>query len=338
MTITAQFKRVFVKYDLNYKLGEADTDIKDVKFFDNDFKTVDFPVPTRELFTFGGWYIKDKQVADINGNMTVDEEILDYEGKELYAKWTANENYTYKILMVYVTELDASIRSVKENKYVDVYYKMSDFDIEICKTITVQVRNYLNDLMDGLVTFEVDEYFTTVPVGTKSISDVGESNLIFAHNIPEIYDAGLCKDYQSILTVFCMDDYNYDFRIAAGYAGNKYGCIYLETVYNRNKINNEPLDYLLNTDYWRWEHIIETFLHELAHTIEMRIYGAYEYHKVMSWFHKQSIIDIILTNKLYYLNMIEINEEKVGIPIEFWKGELELKPSLEGWTGHETAN
>lgn len=330
ITVEAQFKRVYVRYKLNYKLGEADTDTTEFIFYDNDFKTVAFPVPTRELFTFEGWYIGEKQVTDTNGTMVIGVELLQNESKEIYAKWTANENYTYKILLVYVTELDATIPSIKGNGDFDVYYQMSDFDIKICKTVTKQLTDYLNDMLDGLVTFEIDEYFTTAPVGSDSISNGTVVNTIEAINIPEIYNSGLYRDYQSILTVFCMDDNDYEFRTAAGAAMPKYGTVYLETVYASNKINNEPLEYILDINYWRWDSIIITFIHELAHTIEMQMYDAYRYHSVNTWFFNQGIYDTILINKLYYLNEVEIDGQKVGIPLEFWKGEAEIHLP-EGW-------
>ena len=328
-TLTAQFKRIYVRYNLDYKLGKAKTNITELIFYDNYFETVSFPVPTRELFTFGGWYIGDTQVTNTYGKMIIGKELLSKEGKEIYAKWTANENYTYKILMVYVTELDASIPKRDGSGKVDVYYKMSDFDIEICKTITVQMRTYLNDLMDGLVTFEIDEYFTTTPVGTDSISTGrtvnGESSNIFANNIPELIELGLLKQYQSSLVVFCMNDFDHEFRDSAGVAYIKYGTVYLESVYDENLINNEPIEVILDVNYWRWNKIIEPFLHELAHTIELQIDDKHDYyHDTLSWCTNHGIYDNIIPNKLYYLNQIEIDGVKVGIPIEFWKGEMKL--------------
>lgn len=322
-TVTAEFKCICATFKLDYKLGEADTDVTEFTFTDADFKTVKFPVPVRELFTFNGWFIGDKQVTDENGTMLVGKEILQSAEREIYAKWTANETYTYKILMVYVTELDAVIPSIRGNGDFDVYYKMSDFDIEICKTITEQVRRYLNDLLDGLVNFEVDEYFTTAPVGSESISNGNVVNYIDAYEIPEIFNSGIQKEYQSVLTVFCMDDYGYEFRTAAGVAGSKYGTVYLESVYGASIINKEPLEYLLDLNFWRWRDIIVTFFHELAHTIEDQFHG-YDYHSIISWVHSNLTYDDFIMNKLYYLNMIEIDGEKVGIPLDFWKGDLEL--------------
>ena len=120
-----------------------------------------------------------------------------------------------------------------------------------------------------------------------------------------------------------MDDYGYEFRTAAGVAGSKYGTVYLESVYGASIINKEPLEYLLDLNFWRWRDIIDTFLHELAHTIHLQFKG-YDYHSIISWAHEQQLKDQLLMNKLYYLNLIEIDGEKVGIPLDFWKGDLEL--------------
>ena len=321
-TLTAEFRCIYATFKLDYKLGETDSTVKEYTFYDSDFKTEQFPVPTRELFTFNGWYIGDKQVTDVDGTMVAGKEILQRKEREIYAKWTANVNYTYKILMVYVTELDAEIKSIKDYKYYPVYYKMTDFDIEICKTITKQVSRYFNDMMDGLVTFEVDEYFTTEPVRTESIRFLDTVNALYADDIPEIKDSGIYKNYESVLTLFHMDDYDYRFRDCAGIANIKYCNVFLETVYGETKLNNEPLENILDTNFWRWDKIIEPFMHELAHTIELQMYGAYEYHKVISWAHAQLMYDHILMNKLYYLNLLEIDGKKVGIPLEFWSGEM----------------
>ncbi len=326
-TVTAEFKCVYATFELNYELGKAETQIKEYTFYDNNFKEEEFPVPTREHFTFGGWYLGDKQVTDTNGTMLIGKEILQQDEREIYAKWTANENYTYKILMVYVTELDATISSIRGKGNFEVYYKMSDFDIEICKTATKQLSNYLNDMLDGLVTFEIDEYFTTVPVNSDSIR-YGEkvTNYIVANEIPEIYNSGIYREYQSILTVFCMNDYEYEFRTSSGAAINKYGTVYLEAVYDDSLVNNDPLENLLDLDFWRWYDNIEPFLHELIHTMEMQIYGGSldYYHNTLSWFLQQGINDYLIADKMYLLDKVELNGKKVGIPIEFWRGEIDL--------------
>ncbi len=323
-TVTAEFKCVYATYKLDYKLGEAETDITEFTFDYYDFETVEFPVPTREHFTFGGWYVGETQVTDTSGNMIIGNEILQSAEKEIYAKWTANENYTYKILMVYVTELDATITSIKGKGDFDVYYKMSEFDIEICKTVTKQMSNYLNDMLDGLVTFEIDEYFTTVPVGSDSIRYGNKVNSIYARDIPEISNLGIDTNYQSIMTTFCMNDYDYEFRDCSGIAMKKYGCVYLESVYRGNLINNQPLEDILDINYYKWNSTIEPFIHEFIHTIELQI-SAYSYHLVFSEYQKKGNNDLDLSvEKLYLLNLALVEAGQVGIPIEFWAGELGL--------------
>ncbi len=332
-TITAKFERVFVRYKLNYKFGKTESDIKEFIFYDNNFKTVKFPVPTREHFTFGGWFIGERQVADTVGAMSMGNEILKCEEREIYAKWTANVNYTYKILVIFVTEIDATITSVKGNGDMHVYYKMSDFDLKICKNVTTLLNTHLNDMLDGLVTFEIDEYYTTVPVGTESINYLDTDNIIDAYDIPEINNLDILKNYWSVLTVFNMGDYSSEFHGDAGMATEKYGMVHLESVYTGCIINDEPVEYLLDVNFWRWNASIEPFLHELAHTIEMRIYGdkiSY-YHRTMmakqfELISEYGYVDTVLLNKYYYLNEVENEGKKVGIPIEFWSGEMELKP------------
>ncbi|MDE7182248.1 MAG: InlB B-repeat-containing protein, partial [Clostridia bacterium] len=282
-TLTAQFRCIYATYKLNYRLGEADTDITEFTFYDNDFEVVEFPVPTRELFTFEGWYIGDKQVTDENGTMVAGKEILQRAEKEIYAKWTANENYTYKMLIVYVTEVDALIPVRDGSRKIQVNYEMSDIEKQVCHAITKQMKTYLDDMFDGLVNFDVDEYFTENAITSEYVSNgsIGSSQFthyIMPYKIPEINN--LLEDYQTVLTSFSFNDYDYELHNSSGLAQAKYGAIHFDTLFSDLIVQNEPIEKLLDLTHWGWDRIVSTYIHEMAHTIEMNI-NAYNFHSVL---------------------------------------------------------
>ncbi len=99
---------------------------------------------------------------------------------------------------------------------------MTDFERQICHAITKQMKTYLDDMFDGLVTFEVDEYFTENLVTTESVTTgsagYGQlSNWIMADRIPEVQD--MLDDYQSVLTSFSLNDVELKLHNSNGVAG-----------------------------------------------------------------------------------------------------------------------
>ena len=281
----------------------------------------------RELFTFEGWYIGDEKVTDINGTMLEGKEILQRKEREIYAKWTANEHYTYKLLIVYITKLDVLIPDRTNSSKVQVNYKMTDFERQMCHAITKQMKTYLDDMFDGLVTFEVDEYFTENLVTTESVTtglaaDGKKTNWIMADRIPEVKD--MLDDYQSVFTSFSLNDVELKLHNSNGVAGPKYGAIYFDTLFLPLTALNEPIENLFDLNYWGWVEVLEPFNHELAHTIEMQI-DAYEYNWTVSYYQQvYGMNDNIEITKLYFNNKAVIDGVEVGIPIEFWAGKMNV--------------
>lgn len=81
---------------------------------------------------------------------------------------------------------------------------------------------------------------------------------------------------------------------------------------------------MFDLNYWGWVEVLEPFIHELAHTIEMQI-DAYEYHWTVSYFQQvYGMNDNIEITKLYFNNKAVIDGVEVGIPIEFWAGKMKV--------------
>lgn len=110
------------------------------------------PVPSKEHFTFNGCYIKGqdktKPVTDRNG--VINSYNLQLDNAVLLSSRTANETITYKILMVYVTEIHAVLPTciIAENRtrVVDEYFTTQPITTEnfyIIMAVMVEMLQYI---------------------------------------------------------------------------------------------------------------------------------------------------------------------------------------------------
>ncbi len=329
-------ERVF-KYDYgtNYKTPAA----SEVKINRNNVQNLKFVIPELSGYKFGGWYA-DKEykikVVNENGLYMLGYNGLTLDANTLYARWEGEEDPevpVYKILITYVDEVHATLKSSKTNTEIEVDYKMSGFERVLCTAVTDKMQICLNQWFEGKVKFEIDSYFTLIPVGTDSFSSGTSGDnvdyTLYGNDIPEL--ATLNNLYHSVLTAFCMNDYQDLLHFCSGVAGNKYGCIYIEDIISSPKRNNIPLHKFLqkqidskvisddNTS------IIGTFLHEFIHTCEMS-YGWLEnevvgkgFHDVLTYYIYKLKLKEFDSIKDYLLREAEIDGKECGIPWEFWK-------------------
>lgn len=271
-------------------------------------------IPERDYFAFGGWYLdEDFTVKAISetGKILLGEEIFNNPSRDLYAKWTVNEEYvvTYKILMVYVTAIDAELLG-NDGSMVNVHYRMSDSVRQICGDITRLFSKTLNDMLDGLVKFEVDSYFTSQTIGKDSVTN---GNGIYAEDIWELTSIGILDEYRAVLTTFSFDGNPNLLYSSSGSAHLKYATIPLDRQFN--KVNAFSFD-----------SAIEVYVHEFIHTIEQGIVS-YEYHQAIG--SNNQVLTTLESSKLYLLNQCPINlndgydsGERVGIPYTYWTNEI----------------
>ena len=317
INVTACFGKIEKVFTLNYKFGEAEENISEILLDYDNLHTTILPVPHREHFTFDGWYLRDSKVADNQGKLSVNKEVFDEHESEIYAKWTANETFTYKILLVYITEFNADLTTMDGSMVVSVNYKMSDFERAVCGELTKQTKLYLDDLLDGLVEFQVDEYYTAKTVGIDSIYNgyIGKgkyTNAIYPGYIKEIQEK--LDKYQSIFSVFSFEDYDYKFHNSAGLADRRLAMIHFDSMLTSLYAYNNKIWDINKLSEWFWEYQVDTVIHELIHTIELRIHS-YNYHKFLS---KNIYMRVLYLQKLYFHNEGIVDGEKIGIPYNFW--------------------
>lgn len=325
LTVEAHFEEISITLTYDYKLATDNCSEESITLKYFEIQGQKLIVPLREHFTFGGWYLGEEEISDENGNLLVGKEIFECEQSIISARWTANETFTFKILIVYVTEFYGDVPKVDGTGTISVSYKMPDIERKICQAVTIQMKRYLDDLLDGLVDFQVDEYFTTVPLGTDNLTrdplGGGESEyVIFPYNIPEVND--ILLNYDSVLSSYSFNDYEELLHRVSGSADKRFCQIHFESVLYGSILNNEPIDNLLDLNYWRWTSSIETYIHEMIHTIELRI-NTPSWHHTIATYHQKGITGNNLEiHKVYLLNSAEVDGEIVGIPYEFWKGDI----------------
>ena len=349
LTLTATFTeaaepmRQELTFDVDYKMGVVDNPIEKVTFVKDAVGDTELPVPTREHFTFGGWYVGETQVTDKRGAILVDNEILRSHETSIYAKWTANETFTYKVLIVYVTRVQATLPNY-DNNYVNVDYTMSAEQEQFYHATTPYLKMYLDEMMDGMVEFQVDEYFTTEALTDKAFHPTsglfeGHGGLgLWAYDIPELAQSTILDEYDSVLVSYGLQpDVNGGDQFNDGISGGAYSK-YAEIIFDRcwhtmrlngvtfaaatecmqnfEKSDTNYTAYILE-HYW-----VETFIHELAHTIVMRVENDtldelfYRSDTTVTW---GNVFQIL---KEFYFDQALLFGEKVGIPYELWAGKI----------------
>ncbi len=324
-TLTAIFETLQNTYTYDYKFADGNCEDKEATLTYGQLNSARLAVPMREHARFDGWY-SDKylteKVSDKDGNVLVDDSFLYTAADTLYSKWISENNHPYKILIVYVTEIKAQLTRRSEDGKEYVHYVMSETERKICHMITEKLAFELNDL--AIADFTVDEYFTTVPLGEDSIWEFkypsgGICNEIFPYHIAEAKDK--YSDYDSVLTSFSFNDYKNEFHRDGGTGEAKYGCVHFEESVAQALLDKWTFDDITNPDFIGWGRILNCYFHELAHTIEQRVNGFFDYHTVVSkcWDYRRGSF---YPTQLYFLNKAIIDGKAVGIPYEFWEGKV----------------
>lgn len=342
LNVTASFERI-TREVFTYVYNEAthNNTIKSIELKLESLEQTMLVVPQRTDFIFDGWYsdwLFTTQVSDELGNIVIGDEIFATNSNQLFAKWLAVDAATYEILMIYVTEVSGTFEK-DDGSNVTVDYKMTDTEKQVCELTSVMFGQYLNALMNGLVVFEVDNYFTTEILGREHFVQGSDAwyNTIYmlnGYDIPEISNKINC--YRSVITTFCLNDYIGQLRGGAGFGSNKFAGVHMESLFGVTQ-QGYDLEYLFNfsnqgvTDWW--EFFMQLYLHEFTHTVEMHYYN---YHDTLNYYgnkygnisqglgSKQSGISEIEVIRLFLLNQAKVDNKIIGIPKDFWFGEIDV--------------
>lgn len=319
----------------------------------NDLANANLIVPEMDGYTFLGWYTSEAyttKVADETGRLMLGYQTFCLEETTLYARWKradeAEDPPVCNILLTMTDELHALLYAQKLGRDAEVDYKMTGIERKIFALVPQIASEYLNAWFEGKVLFEVDAYFTTVPVGTVTdrvsnsgyVGGSGDSTIsgsatlgyeLYAYNIPEVRE--LLGKYHSVLNTYGFNDYEAvlaPITFAGASEGKKYGVIWIEPNL-WNEVQRLPSFYqaLLERDESYTEMLIDTYLHEFIHTIEAYYEPEiYPFHKALyeTDISDPSAPDTFEIMRLYLLKRFEVNGEMVGIPEEFWQHKAEF--------------
>ena len=335
LEVRAEFARIekAYRYDYHYATGGAET--KEVKIHIDHMSAAEFTVPEKEHSIFGGWYAdKERTIAvtDAKGNLVIGQELFRVQTDTLYAKWTAEEEVNYTILLVFVTEIDAhGSLDPYGNYYIDLEYTLTEKEEELCETIAQKFKEKLNEIFYGLIHFEIDTYFTKEPVTSDMLGGGGAGDDPFlyplmtsAEYIPEVWP--LINKYRAVLTTFNLNDYEEKYHVSnlKGLGSRKFAKIYLDSLLIEVYERRLPIEVLWDTEseyYGKiWNSIMEPYLHEFCHTIEDEFDYA-DFHNVLLTCNEVGKTTMELTEE-YLLHRVEYEGEIVGIPYDYWIGNL----------------
>lgn len=348
---TAYFEWIENTYMLNYNNNDGDS-AAEITLSYGKIDNVKLPVPTKQYYNFKGWYIGDLQVTDIDGNIIAGNKLFDYDKGIIYAKWEAdlqyNAMFTCKVLLVYVTEINGTFKEHGGSRDIYVNYKMSETERQVCQNFTVKMREAMKDILGGLVTFQIDEYFTTRSLGREDFYSDPLCYYLIADEIPEIKEKkeqGLLEEYRSSIAVVTMHDYDegdpfYKGRLnkCASTVCDNFGTIYLDSVFRSTLIYEGSWESYRDLTFkgWDWYHHENLFslsdpVYFGLHTLITTFDGCNKYdepescnfYKVMSYYDEYynhlNHEDRYEIMKLYLLDDVYIDGKKVkGIPFEFW--------------------
>jgi uncharacterized repeat protein (TIGR02543 family) len=351
--VTALFEKLERTFTYNYNnetdfYAEQNNTVKAVTLNNLTLTSAKLIVPVREHFTFDGWFLdKDftTRVSNDIGQTVIDEQLFNNASTNFYAKWNnISEPPVYKVLMVFVTELHATLMSNKNSERIDeptqVDYIMSDIERKICEKIPGKFQDWLNETFNGLVVFEVDSYFTVQELRKEDLILGGDENLYHsygtqAYKISEVRH--LLPEYRTVMTTFCMNDYEGLLNNDGGSATTKYGMIRVESLFSNAFLNDITLESIYETDMiWGHDYWVSTvlpgYVHEFIHTVEHWSFkGEYvnseievgeRYHVASAYYKGNNIAFGLDVDRMYLLGNMEIDGKRVGISYHFWEEDV----------------
>ncbi len=320
-----------IYYDVNYEAtegGRVEGNVKQTVLKGKDCQTVT-AIPD-DGYRFLRW-------SDTSSPDPVRKDTKVKEHKKPQAKFVKISDIKFKILLIYVTEVQATFKDIDGNDVV-ADYKMTEEDLTVCRMTTELFDICLNETFNGLVTFQIDEYYTTEVMREENFdyritNDGKVDTRLLAKNIPEVAD--MLKDYGCYITDVPLNDpksaltdgmYNgsYDY----GGTLSHYLDIPREIDENGNRIRR--FDYLIN-DYsnYNWLHIMNSYMWEFITSIEWSVtaptHTAYfwvEHEYIKNYTGRDPNRYTMSVSQLYLLNQAEYNGKTVGIPFQVWTNEI----------------
>ncbi len=219
----------------------------------------------------------------------------------MYPKWTADETFDYKVLLVYFEDVTVKYTSEETGEDLEKRYPLTEEKRQIYRPIAPRIKQKLDGLLDGLVDFQVDEYYVSSPISVKAEST--SLSPLLGFYIPEVEE--LMDEYKVVISMSDYPEYckkDKDDRVH-GLAFGRTGCA--EVFIDQARYKGE-LDY---------ESIADTAIHELCHVIEgeVSLFPLHANRSSEDYFPYLDVPSYIIGAEYY-------NGCRVGVPYEYWTG------------------
>jgi hypothetical protein len=241
------------------------------------------------------------------------------EGLELqiidYDKSQSDNKPVYKVLFVYVMDIDAKATDVN-GLQTNVKISLNDSDIVLFDEYRRMFEMYVEKLSNYAMDMQTSSYTTTKTLTEYGVgySSIGKEYYIFASNISEIHK--LAQNYDTVMVCAMYNNQVYHSATGLGIGGNGYGDAMI--YFNRDMNYSEALD---NMKENRYDGIYLTSLvHEFIHTVEG--YSGYlgnqvwEFHSALGTYY--DVTEELKCMSDYLIGTKMPNENRYGIPEEVW--------------------
>ena len=300
----------------------------------NNINAAEFIVPACEGYTFCGWYADNDYRTRItmeNGRYMYGYAAFTMESDTLYARWQkkGEETDNHKILLVFVDEIQTELYSTVVGQTIKVHSKMAALDYELGKWMEDKLYDLLNEWFGGEIVFEVNSYYTTEVI-TEGFNSgrTSSGNTSYGLFVTEINEtAYLSYFYHNTITVFGLNDYAQELYMGNGTASIKNADVCRERIWGLAQVMGMPFqDYLIKCKSGEVnieDTIVETCLHELAHTAEMYFNFDYDLHTAIGHAIREFGNSYIYnTIKPYLLGEFDMNGVMCGVPMEYWQHKI----------------
>lgn len=329
----AYFEPIEKSFVYDYGIAQGTPTATSVTLNRNKIKKTEFVVPQLAGYTFKGWYADSKyglKVVNENGLYMLGYHGFTLETNTLYACWQqdgADEGCIHKVLFVIVDSVQGTVYSRKAERDIEVDYKMSAIERQICSFQPGNLSGLLNKWFEGITTFEMDLYYTVETVTLES-RRAGIDYTIFAEDVPEAFP--FVENYHNSITIFGMGDYDYLLHSSGGIGGGAVGLrsatVYLESLLAPViKGRDSALDWLNKAKAGVLGGLTVSCLHEFVHTADPDDCSIY--HHALG----QSGEGDLVVAKDFLLGRFILDGEVVGVPMSYWKHEYELRILCRSW-------
>lgn len=213
---------------------------------------------------------------------------------------------------------------------------MSDVERQFATKLTNRFEEYLNEMFAGLVTFEIDAYFTTQTLSekdfTQKVSSIQGDTYQFSYDINASQISELTENYLNSYRCIITS-----IPFGSSENNNLYRNIDFIEQYPQSNVSweraigeyliDENMNALLNqtdSNDTEWQRILAQYIHRFAHIAEYGIPNlAYRFEDVLyycSGGHSYNLDDVWYAAKIYLLKQFQKQGDKnrYGIPYEYW--------------------